>query len=93
MMMNAMMDPKKKAIEELMAHLDMKDGEDLGSAMKPKAVEVAAISDDGAPEPDGDESPGVSADGSEVPQEGSEPKLSDEEIAELIEALQSKMGG
>lgn len=84
------MDPKKKAIEELMAHLDMKDGNDLGDDMKPKgaAVEVTKIGAmDGDQEPDDDDSPGVMSDGVD------KPKMSDEELQELIEAIQSKLGG
>ena len=90
-----MQDAKKKAIEELMAHLDMKDGEELGSAINPKAIEVTKIEG----EPDGDEakSPGMHGepDGDEaapMEAEGAEPKMSPEEMEELIEAIQSKLG-
>ncbi len=80
--------PHQSAIEELLKHLDQSDDDDLGSAMKPKdaaGVEVMKVEakPDGS-EPDGNESPGTS--------DGNEPKLSDEEIQELIEALQSKLG-
>jgi hypothetical protein len=83
------MDPKKKALQELMSHLDMKDGKDLGAAMKPKAgIEVTKIENlgPGHTEPDADTSPGMSADG------GDKPKMSDDELQELIEAIQSKLG-
>jgi hypothetical protein len=87
-------DPKKKAIDELMSYLDGKDGEELGSAMKPKdahgleVTKIEALGDDGKPEGD-EQSPGV------MPDEGGEgdkPKMSPEEIEELIEALQAKVG-
>jgi hypothetical protein len=84
------MDPKKQALQELMAHLDMKDGKDLGDSMKPKgaAIEVAKIgTTDG--DQDGDESPGMHP-GSMG--DGGDSKMSDDELAELIEALQSKLG-
>lgn len=84
-----MQDAKKKAIEELMAHLDMKDGEELGAAIKPKedpATPIEAEKPEGI-EPDGDEAPGI-AEGDD-----SDSKMSPEEMEELIEAIQSKLGG
>lgn len=86
-----MMNAKKRAIEELMAHLDEKDGEELGAAMKPKEEPVLEVeSEEKMPgtggEPDGDEGMKV-----EVEAEGS--KMSPEEMEELIEAIQSKLGG
>lgn len=84
-----MLDAKKKALEELMAHLDEKDGEELGAAIKPKeepavAVEIEAEKPEGV-EP---EVEGVA----EVEGEGSGSKMSPEEMEELIEAIQSKLG-
>lgn len=86
-----MMGAKKNAIDELMAYLDEKDGEDLGSAIKPKELEVEAVAVEG-------EEPGEVVAGNEVDPIGSpegasgEPQLSEEEVAELIEAIQSKLG-
>lgn len=91
-MMDGKMDARKRAIEELLAHLDMKDGEELGSVVKPKDVAVEAISVKKPGEPDGDEgmdAPGM-APGSEGDDSGS--KMSDEELDELIQAIQSKLG-
>lgn len=85
------MDPKKKVLEELMAHLDQKDGEELGQAIKPKGVglevmKVEKLGDESElPEGLGEE-PALEA------AEGSDPKMSPEEIEELIEAIQSKLG-
>lgn len=75
------MDAKKKALEELMGYLDGKDGEELGGALAPKP-DVAPV-----------EAVGIEPGVEEVAIEGVEkPELSEEEIAELIEALQSKLG-
>lgn len=96
---------KEKAIQELMSYLDEKDGEELGSVIKPKKAAVEITKIEGG-EPDGDEgmeskSPGVHGepDGDEAmammdkgDAEGAEPKMSEEEMEELIEALQSKLG-
>ncbi len=76
---------KKKIIEELMSYLDNKDGQDLGDAMKPKGVgvEVTKIENLGDKEhsqPD------------DEMQEVSKPEMNDDELAELIEAIQSKIG-
>lgn len=89
-----MMDAKDRVLQELMAHLDKKDGDDLGEAMKPKGMglEVTKIDKIGDEPEDsngdsGEEvSPGMEA------QDGSSPKMSDEEMQELIEAIQSKLG-
>ena len=85
-----MHDAKKKAIEELMAHLDQKDGDDLGSAMKPKEeiIEAPEMEKAEGMEPDGDEAPKVEIETAQ----GAEPKMSPEEMEELIEAIQSKLG-
>lgn len=84
-------DHKSKAIEELMAYLDGKDGEELGSAMKPKepVAEAAEIDPmaEGQMDQEGAEAAIAAEGGSEA---GS--KMSDEEMAELIEAIQSKLG-
>lgn len=90
-MMDGMKDPKSKALEELMAYLDQKDGEELGAAVKPQGmgVEVTKIEKLGGEhgEPDGDEmklegmSDGESSAG-----------MSEDEMDELIEALQAKLG-
>ena len=90
-MMNGMKEPKSKAIEELMAYLDGKDGEELGAAIKPKGAsiemtKVEKLGDEGHAEPDGDEGAVLEVEG-----DGS-PKMSDEEMDELIQALQSKLG-
>lgn len=90
-MMSAMKDPKSKALEELMAYLDQKDGEELGEVIKPKGmgVEVTKVEKIGGEhgEPDGDEmTPEGLSDGE------AQPGMSDEEMDELIEALQSKLG-
>jgi len=81
-------DPKKQAIDELMQYLDGKDGEELGEVVKPKgpAIEVAKI------EKVGDE-PSEAHGADDVAKMGdpSKPEMSDDEIAELIEALQSKL--
>lgn len=69
------MDPKKKVLEELMSYLDEKDGAELGEAMKPKGVEVAVEEVSEVPAPEGEASP----------------QMSEEELAELIEAIQSKI--
>lgn len=90
LMKSGSMDPKKKVLEELMAHLDEKDGSELGDAMKPKGleVEVTKVGELGA---DGEEP--ILEEGAEVASEGAEtPAMSEEELAELIEAIQSKLG-
>ncbi len=86
-------DPRKTAIEELMQHLNKSDDDDLGAAMKPKGVEVTKVGvmgDTKDPDGDGDDDSkelgAVQVDGS------GEPKLTDHEIQELIEALQQKLG-
>lgn len=78
--MKGMFDPKKTAIQELLAHLGKHDDEELGEMVKPKdaALEVTKVEADGEPV------------GAELEVEG-KPELSDEEISELIEALQSKL--
>lgn len=89
-----MIGAKKKAIDELMSYLDQKDGEELGDSLKPKdgmGVEVMKVDKLGDDEDGsaGEESPGMDM-GSEDP---SKPKMSDEELEELIQAIQSKIGG
>lgn len=79
------MDPKKKALEELMSHLDSRDGEELGEVVKPKGVGIEMTKVEKMGEPDGDEVPGMGSD------EGDKASMSEEEIQELIEALQSKL--
>ena len=84
--MSGAIDPKKKAIEELMQHLDQKDDMELGEIVKPKAVEVLPEEMSEHAEPDGDEAVAIQMEG------GSEkPEMSPEELEELIEALQSKL--
>ncbi len=84
MVMGGGMDAKKKALEDLMGHLDGKDGEELGAAVKPKAVEVTKVGVDADPGSD-------DGSGAMCEDEG-KGKLSPEEIEEIIEALQSKLG-
>jgi hypothetical protein len=92
-----MFDPRKKAIDELMSHLDKSDDDDLSSAMKPKGVEVTKVGVMGGDD-DESQSPGIMdqdkdvGDGTTETDSMGGPKLSDEEIQELIEALQSKLG-
>jgi hypothetical protein len=78
--------PHKQALDELLGHLDKSDDEELGSAMKPKegGLEVTKVEASGDPE----------AIASSIESDGNDdkPKLSDEEIAELIEAIQQKLG-
>lgn len=83
-------DPHSTAIEELMKHLDKSDDDDLGVAMKPKAdgVEMTKIGVTGDSDMDGDKD--MSGGTPDMGDGG--PKLSDDEIQELIEALQSKLG-
>lgn len=84
------LDPKKKAIEELLGYLDEKDGEELGEVVKPKSIEVTKI--EKSAEPD-EEMPEVEGMEKAEGVEGSEStKMSEEELAELIEAIQSKLG-
>jgi hypothetical protein len=88
-------DPKGKAIEELLSHLGMSDDKDLGDAVKPKvaSIEVAKIAKpDGQQEPDGDEGMGMPGDQDGDEMGAKKPEMSDEELQELIEALQSKLG-
>jgi hypothetical protein len=77
-------DPHKKAIEELMSHLGKKDDEELGEVIKPKGagIEVTKMEASGDPEV-AEEMVETSGDA----MGSSEPKLSDEEIQELIDAL------
>jgi hypothetical protein len=82
-MMMDKMGAKKKAIEELMCYLDQKDGDELGSAMKPKEAEIEVTKVEGMGEPEAE---------AVVAEEGTEPKMSDEELEELIQAIQSKLG-
>lgn len=89
-MMKCGLDPKKKAIDELMGYLDGKDDEELGSAVKPKGLgvevtKVEKLGGEGEEMPEGEELAAVEGE--------AKPKMSDEEISELIEALQSKLGG
>lgn len=84
--------PHSSALEELMRHLDKSDDDDLGAAMKPKGegVELTKIGVTGDPDDSGD---GMDSDSDpDSATDDGKPKLSDEEIAELIEALQSKLG-
>ena len=80
------MDAKKKVIEELMSYLDGKDGEELKGAITPKAV---VIESEMKPEMECEKAEGLMLGAKE---ESSEPKMSDEELQELIEAIQSKLG-
>jgi hypothetical protein len=73
--------PHSTAIEELLKHLDKGDDDELGMAMKPKSADLEVMKVEA--DPSGEESPGMSS---------GEPKLTDEEIEELIEALQAKLG-
>lgn len=93
-MLNGKMDPKRKAIEELMAYLDSKDGEELGEVIKPKAAEVEVTKIDGSPEMGAEGEEGEKGEKPEIlAVEGeAKPEMSEEELSELIEALQHKVG-
>lgn len=87
---SGMMNAKQKAIDELMGYLDDRDGKDLEEAMKPKidgaeVPEVESVDGDSA-EPVGEEAMAVGVEGEAAP------KMSEDELAELIEAIQSKLG-
>lgn len=87
------MDPNKSVLEELLKYLEGKDGMDLSEAMKPKdeglkVTQVEKIGDEGD-QPDGDEMAAIEAASGA---DSEKPKMSEEEIDELIEAMQSKLG-
>lgn len=91
------MDPKKNAIDELMKYLDQKDGDELGEAMKPKApegIEIAKVKvgDDSQGDDQPSAAPGAGGDADAQPMDGDKPQMSDDEIQELIEMLQQKLG-
>ena len=88
-MMDAGMDPKNKAIEELLAYLGEQDGMELGEAVKPKGVGIEAIK----VEPMEGEEMAEGAGVSHGEPDGDESGMAPEELEELIEAIQSKLGG
>lgn len=90
-------DPKKQAIEELMKYLDHRDGQDLGESMKPKGMgvevtKVQKLGEDGSPMTEDAEEITESPE-EKVLEAKASPEMSDEEMDELIEALQSKLSG
>ncbi len=95
------MDPREQAIQELLEYLSKRDSHDLGESLKPKGVEVtkvSALGGEGEPSELGESTAGEKSPG-EAPEvegaggsEGGEPKMSEEELKEMIEALQSQLG-
>lgn len=77
--MHGKFDAKNKALDELMAYLDQKDGEELGAAVKPPEPEIEVEAE---ASPGGEEAAVVEA-------EGASPEMSEEELQQLIEALQA----
>lgn len=88
------LDAKKKVLADLMQHLDKRDDEGLQGALKPKGIEVKEVKAIGGHgEPDGDEMPmGDDDKVPGMPEHDGMGGMKEEEIKELIEALEQKLG-
>lgn len=86
-------DVKSSILKELQKYLESKDDEDLSMAMKPKDASMQVVKidggDDSMPDASDGKSPGVMGGDDDS---GDKPEMSDEELQELLEALQSASG-